>query len=123
MSIDLANATPVRAIARCKTKGCRNVYRVDFHTTYETFPHAGRMAARRTVIVDGRETSYRELADMKRIVMRGKTCGCGALLGMKIVEGSYSEAHNCGPRCRNAVGPSCECSCAGENHGAGHGTV
>lgn len=26
--------------------------------------------------------------------------------------------HECGPRCRSAKGPSCECSCGGQFHGA-----
>lgn len=25
--------------------------------------------------------------------------------------------HKCGPKCRNAKGPNCECSCKGEFHG------
>jgi hypothetical protein len=27
--------------------------------------------------------------------------------------------HKCGAKCRNATGPSCECSCKGEHHGEG----
>jgi hypothetical protein len=26
----------------------------------------------------------------------------------------------CGASCRNATGPSCDCSCGGHNHGMGH---
>jgi hypothetical protein len=26
----------------------------------------------------------------------------------------------CGASCRNAVGPSCDCSCGGANHGCNH---
>jgi len=28
--------------------------------------------------------------------------------------------HKCGPRCLNATGFLCECSCGGKNHGAGN---
>lgn len=28
--------------------------------------------------------------------------------------------HKCGPRCLNATGFQCECSCGGKNHGAGN---
>lgn len=37
------------------------------------------------------------------------------------VVGSHVPEIKCGAKCRNAVGPSCDCSCGGKNHGAGHG--
>jgi hypothetical protein len=37
----------------------------------------------------------------------------------KRVIGTVS-AKACDARCTNARGPLCECSCGGENHGAGH---
>lgn len=116
---DTTNASPVRAITRCIRKGCRKAYRVDFHTTYELVPSFGRPVARRTVIVDGRESSYRDRHDLRSTVMYGKRCECGASLDFKIVEGTFTESVKCGARCRNAVGPACDCACAGENHSAG----
>ena len=37
------------------------------------------------------------------------------------VRGRFSAGHRCDARCIYAKGPECECSCAGANHGAGHG--
>ncbi len=28
--------------------------------------------------------------------------------------------HECGPRCTSALGPVCDCTCGGENHGEDH---
>lgn len=28
--------------------------------------------------------------------------------------------HECGVKCTSALGPSCDCTCAGKNHGADH---
>lgn len=33
------------------------------------------------------------------------------------VEGSYSDKIVCGPKCMASKGPTCECSCGGQNHG------
>lgn len=41
-------------------------------------------------------------------------------ISFKRVEGTYSEKHTCDARCVNAIGPNCECSCGGENHGGGY---
>lgn len=29
-------------------------------------------------------------------------------------------AHQCGPRCTSALGPACDCTCGGREHGADH---
>lgn len=39
-------------------------------------------------------------------------------LGWKMVNGTYSERHKCNAKCTGAIGPDCECSCGGANHGA-----
>lgn len=41
-------------------------------------------------------------------------------LGYVPINGSYSETHICDSRCMNAIGPNCECSCGGANHGRGY---
>jgi len=41
-------------------------------------------------------------------------------IALRRVTGTYSARHNCDPRCMFAVGPQCECSCAGANHGCGY---
>lgn len=45
--------------------------------------------------------------------------GCKGTVTLKAVIGTTS-AKECDARCINAKGPSCDCSCGGENHGAGH---
>ena len=47
-------------------------------------------------------------------------CECGTTVKLAPVVGSYDEHVNCGAKCRNAVGPSCDCSCGGANHGINH---
>lgn len=47
------------------------------------------------------------------------TCECGARVALKGVWGRES-AKPCGARCMGAVGPSCDCSCGGRNHGGRH---
>jgi hypothetical protein len=42
------------------------------------------------------------------------------MITCKRVQGSLNEGIKCGAKCVNATGPSCECSCAGANHGAMH---
>lgn len=37
----------------------------------------------------------------------------------RMVVGRMAEQVSCGARCTNAVGPNCDCSCAGKNHGSG----
>lgn len=46
--------------------------------------------------------------------------GCGMARAAEPVRGKYSAKHKCGARCLSATGTTCECSCAGKNHGAGH---
>jgi hypothetical protein len=36
------------------------------------------------------------------------------------VYGEFVETAKCGATCRNAVGPACDCSCGGANHGHAH---
>lgn len=50
--------------------------------------------------------------------------GCGALLALDRFNCLYARQVIeivCGGKCMNATGPSCDCSCGGMNHGAGHG--
>lgn len=47
--------------------------------------------------------------------------GCGHPLKTVVVKGFKDERRPCGDRCMGAVGPSCDCSCGGENHGKSHG--
>jgi hypothetical protein len=45
------------------------------------------------------------------------TCDCGTRVRLEPVIGFTAPKVHCGALCRNAVGPSCDCSCGGANHG------
>ena len=47
------------------------------------------------------------------------TCGCGERVQLKGMWGTES-TKECNDKCMGAVGPSCECSCGGRNHGGRH---
>lgn len=115
----------VRAIVRCDARGCRQVYIVEFETTTVTWAYEGRMAQRREVCYQGLVWAYRDRNDLARGIVGQFCCsGCGgSRWTWAVVEGSFSESVSCGARCRNAVGPSCECQCGGENHAAGHAAL
>ncbi len=49
--------------------------------------------------------------------------GCRSLMAYGRVQGIFNPAVRCDARCTNARGHNCECSCGGENHGAGWGAA
>ena len=70
-----------------------------------------------------REVQYRGKNDIHAPVTRGLVCsGCGSdrYFDFAIIKGCLVQAVKCGPQCTGAVGPSCDCACAGSNHGANH---
>jgi len=46
--------------------------------------------------------------------------GCGGKLWARSVLGVVSEHVLCGAKCLASKGPTCDCSCGGENHGASY---
>lgn len=44
---------------------------------------------------------------------------CGQVATLLPVQAKQT-SKPCGGRCISAIGPSCDCSCGGSNHGAGH---
>ena len=42
-------------------------------------------------------------------------CHCGRSAKFVGIAARYSDTE-CGARCRNAIGPSCDCKCGGEHH-------
>lgn len=46
-----------------------------------------------------------------------KCPSCGKWVEGNAVVGTENERIKCGPKCRSAKGPDCECSCGGQNHG------
>lgn len=114
-----------RAIIRCDRKGCRRAHRAGFTTSTTLRAYEGRPSYSRTVTHNGRTVAYRDRHDLARIICDAFTCtGCGGHgAAFNLIQGSYSAAVKCGPKCRNAVGASCDCQCGGENHGAGHSAI
>lgn len=47
-------------------------------------------------------------------------CPDHGVYGLRALHGRTVETIACTAKCRNATGPSCDCSCGGANHGAGH---
>jgi hypothetical protein len=48
------------------------------------------------------------------------TCPCGKAVRLQRVFGAYQPDVTCGTKCTSAVGPTCDCSCGGANHGGDH---
>lgn len=46
--------------------------------------------------------------------------GCGMARSAVAVRGKFSAKHECNAKCMGSRGTTCECSCAGKNHGASH---
>lgn len=86
-------------------------YRVDMGAT-GTFQgrEIGRCRSCKTVIA--RETRFWSGSKV--------TCECGQRVALKGIWGNVSVKKECNAVCMGAVGPSCDCSCGGDNHGGGH---
>lgn len=110
-----------RAILRCSVRGCRHTVRVAFETRTTVRAFQGRPSYSRAVSVEGRSSSYRDRHDLARFILQAVPSGCEhESRTFALISGSFSESVKCGPKCRSAVGASCECECGGENHGASH---
>lgn len=81
-----------RWFGRCMTDGCK--FRRVTESQVNTFPNADNALAH---------------------------CdNCHHFLRWSRLFASYSAERECNGVCMGAVGPSCDCSCGGENHGKGH---
>lgn len=80
------------AIVRCTRKGCRTVILKMDAITYRDY------------------TNCFCLPSIFCLACRG-ICACNAIYGHYVAE------ETCGSKCRNAIGPSCDCSCGGVRHG------
>ncbi len=55
-------------------------------------------------------------SDTSKVLVR---CGDHWCSLRRVHEGTKKSKHECGARCTNATGPSCDCRCRGKNHGSG----
>lgn len=117
---------PIRWLGACRA--CKTVVRLDGQlevqqrTTMVNLIGGGRgerLVAAYLVHLPGREHArrYTQAADF---AFEPATCpSCSARVACRRVVGTHNPKRECDARCTNARGPSCSCSCRGENHGGG----
>lgn len=108
-----------RAVLTCKT--CKHTGSREFTITHTRTAYMGTLDTSTTVTVDGRERTIRFEQDTARALHTPCPACDGTSVRVAVVKGSLDESKRCDSRCLNARHASCECSCAGRNHGAGHG--
>lgn len=106
--------SPARFIGRCKS--CKGVARIEA-------PEVGR---RKVSLGYGRTETRIDRVTPNGARVEGYdrfflVCLCGRHVEFRKIRGVFSERKQCNARCMSSHGPSCECSCAGENHGASFG--
>lgn len=109
------------AIARCKAKACNAVRRFAFTVETTQRAYLGRPVETQTVSVDGgNPINVRDRHGFESVLYRhAGTCPtCSGPATVRPVRGVLVADKTCDGRCMGAFGPSCECSCAGQNHGA-----
>lgn len=52
--------------------------------------------------------------------LKGLCSSCGKAMKYGFLRANLVPSIPCGSKCLTARGPSCDCSCGGENHGGGH---
>jgi hypothetical protein len=118
-----------RAIVRCRRKSCRHAGQLSYVTRTEMWAFNGRPASQSEVTVNGRRFSLSRYCDTRGALLkslRDRACeGCGqhGAYDVHVVRGVVVEDKPCNAKCMGAVGPACECSCGGKNHGGGHGVL
>lgn len=101
---------PRRHVGRCKKpSGCGKGYSAIVLAEVQT-RSASYFDTDHGRLQQGRSSGY-------PIVM----CSCGRFVTLHPVLGKYNPDKVCSAKCMSATGPSCECSCAGKNHGSSYG--
>jgi len=102
-----------RRIYRCRR--CKFTLRRDMPvtTTTRTYEHHGQLT--RT-----REREYDEQEPVITCHCPPRAVGTGLAnerVHYKTIKGTTNPDEKCGARCLASKGPTCDCSCGGENHG------
>ena len=99
-----------RIIYRCKRKSCGKVRRVEYPLLRSVDLGGGHT----------RKIFYRlDLFRGEVLAGHDAVCVCGSQVSGDEVKATPSN-HPCDPRCINATGSICECSCGGKNHGGAY---
>lgn len=121
---------PGRANGRCPVKGCTTRASVAAVVT-ERRAVVGRDRFGNDRVERTRGTTVAGIVDgfvgLVAVHVWEEACGPVCVehhrrLRFKAVVGNVDHAVTCGSACTNAIGPSCDCTCGGANHGADHGS-
>ena len=121
------NDTPLRYFGSCQVRGCkhRRVIEESSHEKLETVadPRRGSYLVVRETANNGVGTYGLYFVGDTRADQALSDAGLGCPEHGKTVVyrgGRFTFNPNkvCNGKCMNAVGPSCDCSCSGTNHGA-----
>jgi hypothetical protein len=119
--------TPLRYFGKCAVKGCkhRRVIQESSHPKLEAVSSLNGRNGKFLVVRGTADNSVYGLyfvgwkANDQALLDAGLGC---PEHGKTVVYTGGKFSHNprkvCNARCMNATGPSCDCSCSGENHGA-----
>lgn len=114
-----AVSVPRRLIYRCQNRLCAKTRRLEVEHRFDVLSGSSPATGK----------PYRTIArerwidpDTGRQVIFTIGCTCRGRMEATVVKGKLSDKV-CGPRCHNAKGPDCDCSCAGDNHGKAHAAL
>ena len=104
-------------LGKCKTKGCKHATHVDF-ADVQILDSAHRAEG---VLITEQGAPY---DSARPFILNGVNvaarCPEHGVYRLQLVKGRLAPDHKCDARCTTATGPSCDCSCGGENHGMAH---
>lgn len=116
----LVSTSTGHAIIKCKTGSCKAVRRIEFTLTTTTRAYEGRPSVTQAVNVSGREKriggSYG--IDWALFDLAGRCHACEGPVIVRKIKGVHVADKPCNARCLGATGDTCECTCAGMNHGS-----
>lgn len=110
-------------IGRCPAKGCKCVIHVDIPMIRERWTETHHNHAHGYSYPVPKSRNYPDNQFGQYFMPSHLALACVTHrrnLAWTPINGRFVETHVCDARCMNAIGPNCECSCGGANHGRGH---
>lgn len=111
-----ANLTDARWVGRCKQ--CGQTHKLEGRLTTASGPTKTGGRRHDYVIATNDGPVYTMNANGTDVSLVSVRCGDHWCKLRRVVEGTKKSKHECGARCMNATGPSCDCKCKGKNHGS-----